>query len=749
MPMSMMIASVYAVFVCGSIQERDDAKELLADAVAVWHMADASDGPARDGHASNLEAIGEGVQFGVELDGKERALSIAYGGDGRVVRLDGGALAAGQGAGGELNIAGDAVTVLIRFQRLAGGDGWNITPITKNGGHAALQYNLYCVERTPDMFELGAEIGTERGLGRATTTVRTGSHAMWHNLVLRYDGKALDLFWNGTRCASAPHTGRLRPSNDSPLIISGEPQGGAIKRRMTALVDHAAIWARGLSDTEIRTLNGGVSATREQSPRPVLHFTPMKNWMNDPNGLIWVNGEYHLFYQHNPFGDQWGHMSWGHAVSPDLFSWEHRPVAIPEADGVMAFSGTAALDRNNTTGLGTVDQPPLIAMYTGHADGGRLQHQNFAWSVDAGRTWTKYEKNPVLDLGLAEFRDPKIFWHEPTARWIMVVALPLERSAAFFVSPDLKQWRKVSQFGNAGRTNIPNWECPDLFEMKIEGEAETRWVLVASVGGNGPVGGSGCQYFVGTFDGEKFVNENSAETVLWLNEGSDFYAFQSFADAPAGKRIGIAWMTNLRYAGAVPTTPWRGAMTAPVEYTLVRTSVGLRLRQRPLEGTATFLKSRGAVAVDVRDRDVSAGIAAVDVQGSVMMLEATFAPKGATCFGLRVREGRGEHVVVGYDVAAKQLFVDRGRSGATVFYGDVGPRFVASAAPAADGTITFTIVVDHGSVEVFSGDGLAAMSVIAFSGDDSEGVSLFAEGGDATLVRLSGVAMPTERRRER
>lgn len=184
--------------------------------------------------------------------------------------------------------------------------------------------------------------------------------------------------------------------------------------------------------------------------RPQYHFTPAVNWTNDPNGLVWFDDEYHLFYQYNPFGARWGHMSWGHAVSPDLLHWEHLPVAIPETDSVMAFSGSAVVDWNNTSGFGTDDNPPMIAIYTGHYRERSLQAQYIAWSTDRGRTWTPYEGNPVLDLGLAHFRDPKVFWYAPEEKWVMVVALSGGRKVYFYSSKDLKSSTFLSEFGPAG-----------------------------------------------------------------------------------------------------------------------------------------------------------------------------------------------------------------------------------------------------------------------------------------------------------
>ncbi|MBK7405107.1 MAG: glycoside hydrolase family 32 protein [Phycisphaerales bacterium] len=479
--------------------------------------------------------------------------------------------------------------------------------------------------------------------------------------------------------------------------------------------------------------------------RPMLHFTPPKNWINDPNGLIWFDGEYHLFYQYNPEGDQWGHMSWGHAVSRDLLSWEHLPLAIPEAGGVMAFSGTAVFDRTNSSGLGKPGRPPLIAIFTGHDGAAHVQHQNLAFSLDRGRTWTRYAGNPVLDLGESDFRDPKVFWHAPSGRWIMVVSLAAQKRALFFASPDLKAWTKLSEFGPEGRGGVPNWECPDLFEMPVEGEpGETRWLLVNSVGGNGPTGGPACQYFVGRFDGERFENENGADTVLWLDGGKDFYAFQSYQDEPSGKRIGIAWMADPWYAGATPTSPWRCSMTLPREFRLVRTAEGLRLAQRPVEGLESFLRDRGAQETQFERRGMHPGDSPTGATGEVAMIRAAFEPHGAERFGLRVLEGGGDSTVVGYDAAIGEIYLDRSRSGRVDFHPDFGARFGAPLAVGADGRVTLTVVVDRGSVEVFGNDGMTTLSGLVFPGGGHTGISVFAEGGDLGLATVRILSISPE-----
>jgi len=290
--------------------------------------------------------------------------------------------------------------------------------------------------------------------------------------------------------------------------------------------------------------------------RPQYHFTPETNWMNDPNGMVFYEGEYHLFYQYNPFGDKWGHMSWAHAVSPDMVHWKHLPLALPEEDGVMIFSGSAVVDWNNTSGFGKDGKPPLVAIYTGHYTEKPLQNQNLAFSNDKGRTWTKYSGNPVLDIGEKDFRDPKVFWHGPTHQWIMVAAWPLERKVRFYSSPDLKEWSHLSDFGPAGATT-GIWECPDLFPLAVDGNTnQIKWVLIVNLNPGGPAGGSGSQYFIGDFDGQRFELDRSypkaaskdanvpAGKVLADFEGSDYGNWKTtgtaFGIGPSHPSSGVA-----------------------------------------------------------------------------------------------------------------------------------------------------------------------------------------------------------------
>ena len=264
--------------------------------------------------------------------------------------------------------------------------------------------------------------------------------------------------------------------------------------------------------------------------RPAYHFTPPKNWINDPNGLVYYQGEYHLFYQHNPYENKWGHMSWGHAVSKNLVDWEHLPVAILE-DSVWIFSGSVVVDKNNSSGFQQGSEPCMVALYTADYHDGKKEAQYLAYSNDRGRTWTKYADNPVIDLQMIDFRDPHVFWHEKTQKWVMSTVFPKEFKVVFFTSKNLKDWTRAGEFGNQGEMR-KIWECPALIEVPIDDNVQnTKWLLFNST--NGCVDGfTGMQYFIGDFDGTTFKNDNTPETKLYVDFGKDFYAAIPYTDAP-------------------------------------------------------------------------------------------------------------------------------------------------------------------------------------------------------------------------
>jgi fructan beta-fructosidase len=433
--------------------------------------------------------------------------------------------------------------------------------------------------------------------------------------------------------------------------------------------------------------------------RPQFHYTPVKNWMNDPNGLVYFDGEYHLFHQYNPHGDTWGHMSWGHAVSRDLQRWEHLPVALHEEDGVMMFSGSAVVDEKNTSGFGTDGKPPMVAIYTGHT--GAKQTQNLAYSTDRGRTWTKYSGNPVIDENLKDFRDPKVLRDEGSRRWLMVVALPDQHKVRFYSSTDLKKWERLGEFGGEGVVD-GIWECPDLLQLPVATRdlrdvVPSRDVLVVSVGGGTPAGGGGVQYFIGAFDGKTFRNDNPRELKLFADYGPDFFAAQSFAHLPAAQNrsVWVGWMSNWRYAHAEPTRPWRTAQSLPRELGLLETPAGVRLVQSPAR---ELRQLRG------RQLDKSAFATAGQSLEILATLDLTGAAGAVASFSVL---GDGEHAtVIGYDAARQEMFVDRRNSaGGAPFHKDFPGRYAAPLAAPPGGQVRLHVFVDRTSVEVFSGHG--------------------------------------------
>jgi sucrose-6-phosphate hydrolase SacC (GH32 family) len=477
--------------------------------------------------------------------------------------------------------------------------------------------------------------------------------------------------------------------------------------------------------------------------RPQFHFTPERNWMNDPNGLVYYKGEYHLFYQYNPFGEKWGHMSWGHAVSTDMVRWKHLPVALAEENGVMIFSGSAVVDRNNTSGLcrnaDPNDKSCLVAIYTGHTE--TNQSQNIAVSNDRGRTWTKYKGNPVLDIGYKDFRDPKVFWHEPTKKWVMVVALAQEKKVRFYGSANLREWERLGEFGPAG---LPGgdvvWECPDLFELPVVGQpGKRRWVLIVNVNPGGFTGGSGGQYFVGQFDGKTFTNDNTASAVRVVDYGKDFYAAVTFSDIPAsdGRRILLGWMSNWQYAQNEPTSPWRTAQSVPRVLTLKQTPDGLRLTAQPV---AELKRLRGQqIARRNLVLDDKAGSALIS--GEALEIESTFEVGRDSVAMIRLRAGTAE-TVIGYDAAKQVMFVDRTRSGDGSFDKNFAGRHEARL-PSPQGRVTLHVFVDRSSVEVFGNEGYATITDRIFPPSRVQSVELAGRGAHARCVSFNAWKLRT------
>lgn len=472
--------------------------------------------------------------------------------------------------------------------------------------------------------------------------------------------------------------------------------------------------------------------------RPQFHFSPEINWMNDPNGLVYHDGEYHLFHQYNPAGNIWGHMSWGHAVSPDLTQWKHLPLAIEETDGVMAFSGCCVVDHQNSSGFGSPANPPMVAVYTGHGHG--KQVQNLAWSNDRGRTWSVYDQNPVLDVNEEDFRDPKVFWHEPTQRWVMVVSLATQKVLVLYSSQDLKSWTELSRFGPAGVTEKPNWECPDLFELSVEGEQGKKlWVLEADMGSGSVAGGSGGEYFVGTFDGRRF---RALQQAQWVDYGRDFYAPISWDNLPPedGRRIWIGWFNNWETC-LVPTSPWRSCMSIPRILGLKKVAFNEEepatyvLTQKPIEELRALRESTLVLDASMAAWPPVSVIASSDLDELTFELEAILVPGQARSVGIRIRTGKDEYTEIGYDRNYSGAYVDRQQSGNVEFHAAFAGRHHAPART-IDGEVSLQIFVDRSTMEVFINGGEAVISDRIFPTGGTRSVEVFAGDASAEITTL-------------
>lgn len=477
--------------------------------------------------------------------------------------------------------------------------------------------------------------------------------------------------------------------------------------------------------------------TFEERYRPLYHFTPDRNWMNDPNGLVFYEGEYHLFFQHNPRGDRWGHLSWGHAVSTDLVNWRQMPLALPERD-VMIFSGSTVIDTQNSSGFGRDGAPPMVAIYTGYNPRNHVENQQLSFSLDRGRSWRDYENNPVLEGRAGMFRDPKVFWHEPTQRWIMTVSRA--DSVLFFASQNLREWIHLSTFGPAGEVDGP-WEVPELMQVPVDGGG-ARWVLTVGVTGHaGVAGGSGVQYFVGEFDGERFVPDGGERVgaTRWVDYGADFYAAQSWSGLPQsdGRRIWIAWMANTSYANEQPTRPWRGALTIPRTLYLMREGDAYTLAQRPIRELEQLRRVQATIA----PREVAAGAAPLPELASLgegLEIDLKFRVDQAGAAGLILHFGRSE-VRVGYDARNGTVFVDRRRGGR--FNAEGFAALHAAPLSASDGVVTLRIFLDRSSIEVFAQDGARVITDLLFPEDPFSGASFYAEAAGADIVHLNAWAL--------
>lgn len=480
------------------------------------------------------------------------------------------------------------------------------------------------------------------------------------------------------------------------------------------------------------TLADTFDTTNREKYRPVYHHTPLYGWMNDPNGMFYKDGRWHLYYQWNPYGSKWQNMTWGHSSSADLVRWEHHPAAI-EANGLgTVFSGSSVVDSANTAGFGS---DAVVALYTS-AD--VSQTQSLAHSSDGGMTFEIYPGNPVLTLE-SEARDPNMFWDADNGRWVLSLAHALDHEMLFFTSPDLKEWTLQGSFGKGIGAQDGVWECPDLFRLKVDGSSEEKWVLVCNINPGGPFGGSATQYFTGDFDGKTFIADTDAEGTIptkWMDYGKDHYATVSWSDAPDNRRVLIGWMSNWQYAGEVPTMQYRSANTLPREAGLFRAPDGrLYLSSSPV---AELSALRDKPSVSVRNKTAGGNgrnFPLPDSNGGACEILLDIDSRKAASVDITISNNDGESAILGYDAKAHTLSFDRRRSGLTDFSQDF-PTVTTAPTFETDGKLSLRIFIDRSSIEVFGNGGKTVMTNLVFPTVPYSSVSVSAKGGNARIENL-------------
>ncbi|TRZ41889.1 glycoside hydrolase family 32 protein [Robertkochia solimangrovi] len=458
--------------------------------------------------------------------------------------------------------------------------------------------------------------------------------------------------------------------------------------------------------------------------RPFFHFTPEANWMNDPNGMFYLDGVWHLFFQYYPEGNQWGPMHWGHAVSTDLVNWQEEPIALSPDENGYIFSGSAVVDHDNTSGFGDGATPPVIAIFTYHnpekenTGSTDVESQAIAYSTDQGRTWIKYDENPVLENpGILNFRDPKVIWDTMHKQWVM--ALAADDRTYFYGSQNLKEWEFLSEFGSDVGAHDGVWECPDLFPMTVEGTDTTKWVLLQNLNPGGPNGGSATQYFIGDFNGREFMldkafrDELNGREAVWLDQGMDNYATVTWDNAPEGRRVSLGWMSNWLYAQEVPTKKWRSSMTIARDLSLVATDEGYRLKTLPVKELDEFITDR----IQKQDLELN-GLTTLltknemDLSSSVIDMELSGLTDASYVFLLSNEVG--DTLRFGLVNTDTSIFIDRSKSGIIDFSGDFTSDITRAPLAAPIEKLSFKLVLDKTSMELFYNDGEEALTQIFF-----------------------------------
>jgi fructan beta-fructosidase len=458
------------------------------------------------------------------------------------------------------------------------------------------------------------------------------------------------------------------------------------------------------------TQSSNAQLTHHEMYRPQIHFSPQKSWMNDPNGMLYYKGTYHLFFQYFPDSTVWGPMHWGHATTTDLVHWQQQPIALyPDSVGYI-FSGSAVVDKDNTSGLGKDGKTALVAIFTQHDTTGEkqgkndFQNQSIAYSLDDGKTWTKYGGNPVLrNPGITDFRDPKVMWYEADKKWIMTLAT--KDRVTFYSSPDLKNWTKESEFGKELGAHGGVWECPDLITLDDNGKK--IWVLIASINPGGPNKGSATQYFLGEFDGKKFSPFDS--NTRWLDYGPDDYAGVTWSNT-GSRKIFLGWMSNWLYANIVPTSTWRSAMTIPRELKVKHVGNDMYVASEPVIEINNIQSKPITLENIVMDKPFDL---LAKTGKTKLPCRINFNFEEPADFSLVLSNDAREKLMVGYDKKQNQYFIDRSNSGKVDFQKDFAAKHIAPRLSDED-NMNVSLIIDMSSIEVFADDGLSVMTEIFF-----------------------------------
>jgi fructan beta-fructosidase len=453
------------------------------------------------------------------------------------------------------------------------------------------------------------------------------------------------------------------------------------------------------------------NGTYSEQYRPQIHFSPPAHWMNDPNGMVYYGGTYHLFYQYYPKGTVWGPMHWGHATSTDMINWKNQPIALYPDNLGLIFSGSAVVDNNNTSGFGKNGKPPLVAIFTHHdqakeKDGKNdTENESLAYSNDGGKTWMKYQHNPVLkNPGISDFRDPNVMWYAPENKWVM--SLATKDRITFYSSKDLKDWKKESEFGEHSGAHGGVWECPDMFPITAA-DGKKVWVLIVNINPGGPHDGSATQYFVGNFDGSKFTPNHT--DIRWVDQGSDEYAGVTWHNT-GNRRIFLGWMSNWQYATTVPTKVWRSAMTVPRELKLVKVDTGYFIAAEPVPE----LDKLKTASVHLNSLSVKRNVNLTKLlKRSDAQYKLHISSKQLNSFSITLSNSMGEQSVVGYDKTENSWYIDRTKAGVSDFNKDFA-KLIATKRIASSKNMDMTLIVDAASVELFADKGLTVMTTIFF-----------------------------------